>query len=109
MISEVGFYGLRPFVHMLLSGVFERFPRLKFVITEAGASVFPEMLEQLDGIIASVRGGAIGELKYTDDQSLARSATEYFQQSVWLGASFPGAGRRRGPPDPRAQPVHVGE
>ncbi len=89
MISEVGFYGLRPFVHMLLSGVFERFPKLKFVITEAGASVFPEMLEQLDGIIASVRGGAIGELKYTDDQSLARSATEYFQQSVWLGASFP--------------------
>ena len=34
MISEVPFYGMRPFVHLLLSGVFERFPRLKFVITE---------------------------------------------------------------------------
>ncbi len=91
MISEVSFYGLRPFVHMLLSGVFERFPRMKFVITEAGASVFPSMLAQLDGIIASVRGGSIGELKYTDENALPRSATEYFEQNVWLGASFPAA------------------
>ena len=28
-ITEVGFYSQRPFVHMLLSGVFERFPRLQ--------------------------------------------------------------------------------
>jgi predicted TIM-barrel fold metal-dependent hydrolase len=90
MISEVGFYGMRPFVHMLLSGVFERFPRLRYVITEAGASQFPSMLRQLDGIIKSVRGGEIGELKYTSDNALPRSATEYFQQNVWLGASFPG-------------------
>lgn len=89
MISEVNFYGLRPFAHMLLSGVFERFPRLKFVITEAGASNFPPMLKQFDGMIASVNSGAIGELKYTSDQGVPRSATEYFQQNVWLGASFP--------------------
>jgi predicted TIM-barrel fold metal-dependent hydrolase len=89
MISEVGFYGIRPFVHMLLSGVFERFPRLKFVMTEAGASQFPPLLKQLDGIIANVRRGEIGELKYTSENALPRSATEYFQQSVWLGASFP--------------------
>ena len=41
MISEVGFYSFRPFVHMLLSGVFERFPRMKFVITEAGGRGVP--------------------------------------------------------------------
>jgi predicted TIM-barrel fold metal-dependent hydrolase len=90
MISEVGFYGMRPFVHMLLSGVFERFPRLKFVITEGSAAAFPPLLEQLDGIIASVRKGAIGELKYTAENALPRSATEYFQQNCWVGASFPG-------------------
>ncbi len=67
------------------------------------------MLEQLDGIIASVRSGAIGELKYTDDQALARSATEYFQQNVLGRGELPWAGRRRGPPGPRTQPVHVGE
>jgi predicted TIM-barrel fold metal-dependent hydrolase len=89
MIAEVGFYGIRPFVHLLLSGVFERFPRLKFVITESGASAFPPLLAQLDRIIADVRQGEIGELKYTAENALPRSATEYFQQSVWLGASFP--------------------
>jgi predicted TIM-barrel fold metal-dependent hydrolase len=90
MISEVGFYSFRPFVHMLLSGVFERFPKMKFVITEAGAAAFPPMLKQLDQNIANVRKGEIGELKYTSENALPRSATEYFQQSVWLGASFPG-------------------
>jgi predicted TIM-barrel fold metal-dependent hydrolase len=90
MISEVPFYGMRPFVHMLLSGVFERFPRLKFVMTEGSAASFPPLLEQLDRIIAMVRGGEIGELKYTAENALPRSATEYFQQNCWVGASFPG-------------------
>jgi predicted TIM-barrel fold metal-dependent hydrolase len=90
MIAEVPFYGMRPFVHMLLSGVFERFPRLRFVMTEASAAVFPPLLKQLDGIIANVRKGEIGELKYTSENTLPRSATEYFQQSCWVGASFPG-------------------
>ena len=90
MITEVGFYGSRAFVHMLLSGVFERFPRLKFVMTEGSAAAIPPMLEHLDQVIANVRKGEIGELKYTAENALARSATEYFQQNVWVGASFPG-------------------
>ena len=90
MISEVEFYGLRPWVHMLLAGVFERFPRMKFVFTEGSASQFPPLLKKLDGIIENIRGGEIGELKYTQDNALPRSATEYFQQSCWVGASFPG-------------------
>jgi predicted TIM-barrel fold metal-dependent hydrolase len=90
MISEVPFYGMRPFVHMLLSGVFERFPRLKFVMTEGSAAAFPPLLEHLDRIIAMVRKGEIGELKYTAENALPRSATEYFQQNCWVGASFPG-------------------
>jgi hypothetical protein len=37
-----------------------------------------------------VKKGEIGELKYTSENALQRSATEYFQQSCWIGASFPG-------------------
>ena len=89
MISEVGFYGQRAFVHMLLSGVFERFPRLKFVMTEGSAAAIPPLLAQLDSIIADVGKGEIGELKYTAENALPRSATEYFRQNCWVGASFP--------------------
>jgi predicted TIM-barrel fold metal-dependent hydrolase len=74
---------------MLLSGVFERFPRLKFVMTEGSAAALPPLLEQLDKIIANVRRGEIGELKYTKENALPRSATEYFHQNCWVGASFP--------------------
>ena len=89
MIAEVAFYGMRPLVHLILSGVFERFPRLKFVFTEGGASWLPETLQRLDYVITSVQKGSIGELKYTQDQALPRTATEYFNRNVWMGVSFP--------------------
>ena len=47
-INEVGFYSQRPFVQILLSGVFERFPKLKFVMTEMGCAWIPPMLRRLD-------------------------------------------------------------
>ena len=109
MISEVGFYSLRPFVHMLLSGVFERFPRMKFVMTEASAAVFPPLLKQLDQTIANVRKGEIGELKYTSENAIQRSASEYFMQNVWIGASFPGPADWAARSALSAGPLHVGQ
>jgi predicted TIM-barrel fold metal-dependent hydrolase len=90
MIAEVGFYGQRAFVHMLLSGVFERFPRLKFVMTEGSAAAIPPLLAQLDSVIKNIQKGEIGELKYTEENKLPRLATEYFHQNCWVGSSFPG-------------------
>ncbi len=89
MITEVGFYGSRAYVHMLLSGVFERFPRLKFVMTEGSAAAIWQTTQQMDGIISQVQNGEIGELKYTDENKLPRLATDYFNQNCWIGASFP--------------------
>jgi predicted TIM-barrel fold metal-dependent hydrolase len=91
MIAEVPFYGKRPLQFMILSGVFDRFPNLKFVMTEQGGAWLPGMLAQLDGILKSVRDkGAIGELRFKPEHVLARSATEYAQQNLWFGVSFPG-------------------
>ena len=90
MITEVGFYGWRPFVHMLMAGVFEKFPKMKFVMTEGSAASMVPMLRDLDFAMKQIRDGEIGELKYTKENSVPRSATEYFQQSVWFGSSFPG-------------------
>jgi len=91
-ISEVTFYSQRPFVQLLLSGVFERFPRLKFVMTEMGCAWLPPMLQQLDGYLKSIRDtGRIGELRFAEEHVLPLTATEYFQRNCWVGVSQPGA------------------
>jgi predicted TIM-barrel fold metal-dependent hydrolase len=90
-INEVSFYSQRPLVQMMLSGVFERFPRLKLVITEAGCAWVPPLLERLDQTLASIRDtGSTGEIRYGSEHILPRSATEYFHQNVWMGVSQPG-------------------
>jgi predicted TIM-barrel fold metal-dependent hydrolase len=90
-INEVSFYSQRPLVQLMLSGVFERFPRLKLVITEAGCAWVPPLLERLDQTLASIRDtGSTGEIRYGKEHVLPRSATEYFLQNVWMGVSQPG-------------------
>ncbi len=88
-MAEVSFYSQRPFVHLLLSGVFERHPGLKFVMTEMGCAWLPPMLDRLDATLATVRSGAVGEMRFTGDDLLPRSATEYFSQNCWIGLSIP--------------------
>jgi predicted TIM-barrel fold metal-dependent hydrolase len=90
MLAEVPGYSRRPLVFMMLSGVFERFPNLKFMMTEQGCSWLPPLLDQLDMIIKNVRENlAVGELRFKPEHVLPKSATEYFHQNVWLGVSFP--------------------
>jgi predicted TIM-barrel fold metal-dependent hydrolase len=90
-INEVTFYSQRPLVQMILSGVFERFPRLKVVLTEAGCAWVPPLLDRLDWALESIRKtGATGEIRYGDEHVLPRSATDYFRQNVWMGVSQPG-------------------
>jgi predicted TIM-barrel fold metal-dependent hydrolase len=89
-IAEAGFYSQRPFLHLLLAGVFERHPNLKFVMTEMGASWLPPVLRRLDQTLARIRDhGSTGEIRYGEESVLPRSATEYFQQNCWVGVSQP--------------------
>ncbi|MGI8661984.1 MAG: amidohydrolase family protein [Acidimicrobiales bacterium] len=90
-INEVSFYSQRPLVQMILSGVFERFPRLKFVMTENGCAWVPGILRRMDAVLNQIRKtGATGEIRYGADQVLPHSATDYFRQSCWMGVSQPG-------------------
>lgn len=91
-IGEFWFYQMRPFIHLLLSGVFERHPRLRFIMTEQGAAWLPPLLERLDRSIIRIREtGETGELKYGDDSILPMTATEYFKRNCWVGVSQPKA------------------
>jgi predicted TIM-barrel fold metal-dependent hydrolase len=89
-IAETSFYSRRALTHLLLGGVFERFPRLRFALTEQGASWIPPLLAQLDANNRQMaRTGRIGELKYSPEEILPRLPSEYFSRSCWVGASFP--------------------
>ncbi|HET6874613.1 MAG TPA: amidohydrolase family protein [Acidimicrobiales bacterium] len=91
MIAEVPFYSQRPLQQFLLGGVFQRFPELRFVITEAGCAWVPGLLKRLDYLLAGIRkNGAVGELRFSEDMVLPLSATEYFHRNVWVGVSQPG-------------------
>ena len=92
-ITEVQFYSQRPFVQLLFSGVFERFPKLKFVMTEMGGAWMPPMLEQFDALLEQIRTtGRTGEMRYSEEHILPKSASEYYRQNCWMGISQPGRG-----------------
>jgi predicted TIM-barrel fold metal-dependent hydrolase len=88
-VTEMIFYSQRPLVYMILGGVFERFPRLTFVLTEAGCSWVPGLLQNLDGMMAEMRRGATGEMRFEGEMLPPRPATEYFKQNCFIGVSQP--------------------
>lgn len=90
-INEVSFYSQRPLVHMILGAVFERFPKMNFVLTETGAAWIPGLLQTLDGTIRTIRDtGETGEIKYDKGTLPSMLASEMWAQNCWVGCSQPG-------------------
>ena len=88
MIMEVPFFANRSLWHVILSGVFERFPNLQFVMTEQRTGWVPETLKKMDGVWWAFNNGGVGELRM-DGNSLERSPSSYFDTNCTMGASFP--------------------
>jgi len=86
---EIPYYSQRPLVHMVLAGVFEKHPKLKFAITETGCAWIPPLLESMDGLLNGMRSQKVGEMRFEGETIPPRSATEYFHQSCWVGISQP--------------------
>ena len=87
-IAELTFYTQRPLLWMLLSGAFDRFPRLKYVLTEQGGGWLRGFGANLDDLIRNVRSGSRGELRFTEDMAPARLASEYIHDNCYLGVSM---------------------
>jgi predicted TIM-barrel fold metal-dependent hydrolase len=103
-IAENQFFSRRPVTQMIVGGAFERFPDLRFVLTEQGASWIAPMLANLDSYHRQMaRVGRIGELKYDADAVLPLAPSAYFRRNCWVGVSFPSpaeaAARFDMPPD----------
>ncbi len=89
-ITEVTYYCQAGFRHLLMSGVFERFPRLEYVLTESGCAWAPDLLRQMDRIHMGFKRGAIGEMNYEGmEWVLKDKPSEYARRNIWYGASFP--------------------
>jgi predicted TIM-barrel fold metal-dependent hydrolase len=87
--SEMPFYVQRGFTYLIMGGVFERFPRLRYILTESGCSWAPGLLRRLDGLYFQWKAGAIGEIDMSKDPPLKESPSFYARRNIWYGASFP--------------------
>ena len=85
-IVEQSWFSHRALWHLILSGVFERHPTLKFVLTEQGAGWVPDTLRMLDGMAMGVRSGKMGELGFDAEQSIPRQPSEYWAQNCYVGS-----------------------
>jgi predicted TIM-barrel fold metal-dependent hydrolase len=88
-VLEAGFFANRALWHLTMSGVLERFPDLKLVLTEQGVSWVPPTLARMDAIHSDIARGGMGELGMPEQAALAMRPSEYFARNVWVGASFP--------------------
>jgi len=90
-LLEVSWWAHRAFTHLIVSGVFERYPELQVVFTEQGTAWVPEELARLDLFFGRMRsaGGSQEQVwgkAIADSMSLLPS--EYWARQCHLGASF---------------------
>ncbi|MCU1467659.1 MAG: putative amidase [Actinomycetia bacterium] len=88
-VIETPYFAHRPLWFMIMGGIFERFPTLKFVMTESGAAWVPETIRQLDGLHMAMSMGRTGEVGFDPESALPMKPSEYFARNCWIGASFP--------------------
>ncbi|MCD9622968.1 amidohydrolase family protein [Rhabdothermincola salaria] len=88
-VLESGWFANRALWHLIMAGVFERFPGLKFVMTEQGSSWLPPALTRMDDIHASQVRGRMGEIGMPESGALPHKPSDYFKRNCFIGASFP--------------------
>ena len=90
MLVELPWFAHRPIWHLIFGGVVEKYPGLRFVLTEQGVAWLPRGLETLDWFYrrmtlpgaaeASFFGAAVADVKMPPSQ--------YFSRNFFCGASF---------------------
>jgi predicted TIM-barrel fold metal-dependent hydrolase len=89
-LLESFYFAQRPLIAMLVSGVFERHPGLKFVITELGCSWVPALVANLDGYLDDARKpGTISHMFGSDAlRALPKKPSEYLASNCYFGSFF---------------------
>lgn len=88
-LLEGRFWTRRCLSHMILSGVFERYPEMKFVLTETGSGWIVDYLATLDSYWHIGRDEThVQRFLAPAVKPLSLTPTEYFKRNVFLGASL---------------------
>jgi predicted TIM-barrel fold metal-dependent hydrolase len=88
-VLEMPFFVQRGFCQLILGGVFERFPKLRYILTESGCAWAPGLMQRLDGIHMGMKMGMMGEVDYSKSKTLKEPPSVYAKRNCWYGASFP--------------------
>ncbi len=84
-ITEVRWWSARPLWFLLWSGVFERYPGLKFGVTEGSCHWVPELLFNMDSVV--LRDNAGSQKLGANRAKLSLLPSEYFDRNCFIGAS----------------------
>jgi predicted TIM-barrel fold metal-dependent hydrolase len=91
LLLEVTWWAHRAFTHLLVSGVFDRYPELQLVLTEQGTAWLPEELMRLDYFFDRMgRATASQELEWGHQVvgRLSLRPSEYWARQCHVGSSF---------------------
>ena len=84
-LAEVVFWTHRPIAHLLFSGAFERFPGLKFVVTEGACYWVADMKWKWDQYFGG--GHTTKKMAALMKGILSKLPSEYFGENIFVGAS----------------------
>jgi predicted TIM-barrel fold metal-dependent hydrolase len=86
---EFLFFTKRVAWHLILSGVFDRFPGLRMAVTESSAMWVPETMAQLDQLWEGQRAmSAARAILFKDEHICERKPSEYWISNGFVGASL---------------------
>jgi predicted TIM-barrel fold metal-dependent hydrolase len=91
LITEMASWAQRTLGHLILAGVFERYPNLRFVPTEQGTGWVRGQLQTLDAMVPTMKSSAenrtYGIFGGSSVDELTLAPSEYVKRNCYFGAS----------------------
>ncbi len=84
-LAEVVWWAIRPLWHLLFSGVFERYPDLRFTVTEAAAYWAPDYMWKWDFYFGG--GHTTKKMLAMMKGIVSKLPSDYFGTNIFIGAS----------------------
>lgn len=89
MWTESAWFSSRTLWHMIYGGIFERHPKLRFIVTEQGVDWIPQRLLEMDFACKSSRAPGTSAYFFVGraERQLSMLPSEYFARNCWVGAT----------------------